>query len=330
MGGRAIGPALAPMTWIWQHAEWPARSTVELHAGAVAALSRLAVAGMTVPSTDWFLYGFVRKEAVITSQIEGTQATLPDVVTFEATDRAERFEDVQEVCNYVDALTYARVQLTDPNGLPLSIRLLRDTRRILMSGVRGADKQPGEVRRSQNWIGGKAISSRPMRPLPSRNGWTCCWSVRSRRWRWAHRSRFQSQNDSARHPGASGSVPQAPRRPTPPLSRGSSRSRTASPNMFRQYTTIVRHSPGHSASRGATSMNSRPSRLSIPPQLGTEIGRPNPRKLSAASLIITAPTLMVKMMMIGAAMLGSALPHPKSTRTEADASSKNPLGAIPP
>ena len=50
-----------------------------------------------VPSTDWFLYGFVRKEAVITSQIEGTQATLLDVVTFEATDRAERFEDVQEV-----------------------------------------------------------------------------------------------------------------------------------------------------------------------------------------------------------------------------------------
>ena len=99
----------------------------ELHAGALAALSRLAVAGTMVPSTDWFLYGFVRKEAVITSQIEGTQATLPDVVTFEATDRAERFEDVQEVCNYVDALAYARAQLTDPNGLPLSIRLLRDT-----------------------------------------------------------------------------------------------------------------------------------------------------------------------------------------------------------
>ena len=96
----------------------------------------------------------------------------------------------------------------------------------------------------------------------------------------------------------------APRRPPPPLSRGSSRSRTASPNMFRQYTTIVRHSPGHSASRGATSMNSRPSRLSIPPQLGTEIGRPNPRKLSAASLMITPPTLMVKMMITGAAILG--------------------------
>ena len=80
----------------------------ELHAGALAALSRLAVAGTMVPSTDWFLYGFVRKEAAVTSQIEGVQATFPDVVTYEATDRAERFEDVQEVCNYVDALAYAR------------------------------------------------------------------------------------------------------------------------------------------------------------------------------------------------------------------------------
>ena len=66
-----------------------------------------------------------------------------------------------------------------------------------------------------------------------------------------------------------------------------------------------RHSPGHSASRGATSMNSRPSRLSIPPQLGTEIGSPNPKKLSAASLMITPPTLIVKMMITGAAILGS-------------------------
>ena len=138
----------------------------ELHAGALAALSRLAVAGTMVPSTDWFLYGFVRKEAAVTSQIEGVQATLPDVVTYEATDRAERFEDVQEVCNYVDALAYARAQLADPNGLPLSIRLLRDTHRILMSGVRGSDKLPGEVRRSQNWIGGRRPGTARFVPPP--------------------------------------------------------------------------------------------------------------------------------------------------------------------
>ena len=119
-----------------------------------------------VPSTDWFPYGFVRKEAVLTSQIEGVQATLPDVVTYDATDRTERFEDVQEVCNYVDALAYARAQLADPRGLPLSIRLLRATHRILMSGVRGSDKLPGEVRRSQNWVGGRRPGTARFVPPP--------------------------------------------------------------------------------------------------------------------------------------------------------------------
>ncbi len=141
-------------------------STVELHAGALAALSRLAVAGAMVPNTHWFLYGFVRKEAVITSQIEGTQATLPDIVTYEATDRAERPEDVEEVCNYVHAVAYARGQLGDPNGLPLSVRLLRDAHRILMRGARGADKLPGEVRRSQNWIGGSRPGNARFVPPP--------------------------------------------------------------------------------------------------------------------------------------------------------------------
>ena len=138
----------------------------QLHAGALAALSRLSLAGTMVPSTDGFLYGFVRKEAVLTSQIEGVQATLPDVVTYDATARTERFEDVQEVCNYVDALAHARAQLADPRGLPLSIRLLRDTHRILMSGVRGSDKLPGEVRRSQNWIGGRRPGTARFVPPP--------------------------------------------------------------------------------------------------------------------------------------------------------------------
>ena len=142
-------------------------TATKLHADALAALSRLAVAGVMVPDTDWFLYGFVRKEAVITSQIEGTQATLPDLVTYEATDRAERPEDVEEVCNYVDALAHARRQHGDPNGLPLSVRLLRDAHRILMRGARGADKLPGELRRSQNWIGGsRPVNARFVPPPP--------------------------------------------------------------------------------------------------------------------------------------------------------------------
>jgi len=114
---------------------------------ARGAIGRLGVAATLVPSTDWFLYGFVRKEAVLTSQIEGTQATLRDVLTYEATNEADRPEDVEEVCNYVEALNDARQQMSAPDGLPLSTRLLRDAHRVLMRGVRGQEKQPGEVRR---------------------------------------------------------------------------------------------------------------------------------------------------------------------------------------
>lgn len=121
---------------------------------ATAALGRLAVAADMVPNAEWFLYGFVRKEALITSQIEGTQATLQDVLAFEAGQQVERPEDVREVCNYVDALTYARKELANPRGLPLATRLLCETHKRLMKGARGSDKQPGEIRRSQNWIGG--------------------------------------------------------------------------------------------------------------------------------------------------------------------------------
>ncbi len=119
------------------------------------ALVRLDLAGGMVPSLDWFIYAFVRKEAVVSSQIEGTQATLVDLLTFEAEeDHGPPDVDVEEVCNYLDALEYARGQRARPGGLPLSMRLLNETHLRLMRGVRGHDKQPGEIRRSQNWIGG--------------------------------------------------------------------------------------------------------------------------------------------------------------------------------
>jgi Fic family protein len=125
-----------------------------LNAAATAAVGKLDVAAAMVPSAQWFLYGFVRKEAVVSSEIEGTQATLQDVVTYEATKQAQHPDDVRDVCNYVDALTFARKEIASPNGLPLGTRLLCEAHRRLMRGVRGADKMPGEIRRSQNWIGG--------------------------------------------------------------------------------------------------------------------------------------------------------------------------------
>ena len=140
--------------------------TSDLHTAAMTELARLAVAGSVVPSPDWFLYGFVLKEAVVTSQIEGTQATFQDVAAFEATRQSDRLEDVLEICNYVAALEHARARIADANGLPLSIRLLCEAHRILMTGVRGKNKLPGEVRRSQNWIGGSRPGNARFVPPP--------------------------------------------------------------------------------------------------------------------------------------------------------------------
>lgn len=138
-----------------------------LHTAALAALGRLDVAATMVPDADWFLYGFVRKESLLTSEIEGTQATLQDVVTFEATGQSSQPEGAQDVCNYLKALTYARQELARPNGLPLSVRLLCEAHKRLMRGVRGANKSPSEIRRSQNWIGGTRPSNARYVPPPT-------------------------------------------------------------------------------------------------------------------------------------------------------------------
>ncbi len=136
------------------------------------ALVRLELAGEMAPSLDWFIYAFARKEAVVSSQIEGSQATLMDLLAFEAQEAngqeksgAPRI-DVEEVCNYLGALNYARGELARPKGLPLSMRLLNRAHQRLMRGVRGADKQPGEVRRTQNWIGGSRPGNAMYVPPP--------------------------------------------------------------------------------------------------------------------------------------------------------------------
>jgi len=128
----------------------------ELLRRAETAVEKLRLAGAMVPSLDWLLYSFVRKEAVVSSQIEGTQATLTDLLMYEASGKAEAVddEDVKQVCNYVDALSYARKQMRSRNGLPLSMRLLNEAHRRLMKNVSGGHRGPGEIRRSQNWIGG--------------------------------------------------------------------------------------------------------------------------------------------------------------------------------
>lgn len=133
---------------------------------AEQALQRLEIAAAMVPSVDWFLYAFVRKEAVVSSQIEGTQASLVDLLQFETDDTQEATADIEEVCNYVEALRYARQQLGAPKGLPLSMRLLNETHKRLMHGARGANKAPGQIRRTQNWIGGSRPGNAAFVPPP--------------------------------------------------------------------------------------------------------------------------------------------------------------------
>lgn len=121
---------------------------------AELALARLSGVAGLVPSVDWLLYSALRKEALLTSQIEGTQATLTDLFDNEAGLAVANTDDVEEVSNYLRAFRLVRDNLRSPTGLPLSVRLLCDAHRLLLDGARGSGKQPGELRRSQNWIGG--------------------------------------------------------------------------------------------------------------------------------------------------------------------------------
>lgn len=114
-------------------------------------LGRLDGSVQTLPNPDLFVLMYVRKEAVLSSQIEGTQSSLQDVLAAEARILSpNRPRDVYEVINYVDAMNYGLERL---DKLPLSVRLIREIHRRLLQGVRGSRLSPGELRDSQNWIG---------------------------------------------------------------------------------------------------------------------------------------------------------------------------------
>jgi Fic family protein len=120
---------------------------------ALLALGRLDALSTLLPDTHLFLYSYVRKEAVLSSQIEGTQSSLADLLLFELEQApGVPLDDVVEVSNYVAALSHGLERLR--GGFPLSNRLLREIHGVLLAKGRGADKDPGEFRRSQNWIGG--------------------------------------------------------------------------------------------------------------------------------------------------------------------------------
>ncbi len=139
--------------------------TIRLLIDANRKLSELNTASSLLPSTDLFVSMYVRKEALITSQIEGTQCTLDDILDPELD--ANTNLEVGDVVRYVDAAQYAIQRL---KTLPLCNRLLRETHERLMAGVRGQDKEPGTFRRTQNWIGPSGCGLKDARYIPPNVG----------------------------------------------------------------------------------------------------------------------------------------------------------------
>jgi Fic family protein len=132
---------------------------------ALLACGRLDGVSALLPNPDLFLYTYVRREAVLSSQIEGTQSSLSDLLLFELDEApGVPFDDVVEVSNYVAALEHGMTRLRE--GFPVSNRLLREVHARLLARGRGAEKAPGEFRRSQNWIGGTRPGNAEFVPPP--------------------------------------------------------------------------------------------------------------------------------------------------------------------
>jgi len=145
-------------------------------AAANAALGRLDGIVTILPETSVFLYSYVRKEAVLSSQIEGTQSSLSDLLLFESDEApGVPLDDVQEVSNYVAALEHGMKRLRE--GFPVSSRLIRELHEILLSKGRGSQKQPGEFRKSQNWIGGTRPGNARFVPPPAEEVIPCLSSL---------------------------------------------------------------------------------------------------------------------------------------------------------
>lgn len=127
-------------------------------------LGRLDMITEVLPDPDFFIFMYIRKEATSSSQVEGTQATFADVLKVEANIKDPAIpDDVQEILNYIEAMNYGIKRL---ESLPLSLRLIREIHQILLRGVRGKYKNPGEFRESQNWVGGRTINTASYVPPP--------------------------------------------------------------------------------------------------------------------------------------------------------------------
>jgi len=129
------------------------------------ALGRLDGIAEILPDVDFFILMYMRKEATLSSQVEGTQATFSDLLKAEAKiEDMEIHKDVDEIVNYINAMNYGLKRL---ETLPLSLRLIKEIHKTLLHGVRGEWKTPGEFRTSQNWVGGATIETASFIPPPA-------------------------------------------------------------------------------------------------------------------------------------------------------------------
>jgi Fic family protein len=150
-------PPLPPVEWTTQ--------LIERFNDAHAALGRLDGISSIIPSKKVFIYSYVRKEAVLSSQIEGTQSSLADLLLYETDEMPNvPLDDVQEVSNYVAALNHGLSRLSE--GFPLSLRLIKELHGVLLSRGKYASKSPGEFRNYQNWIGGTRPGNAVFVPTP--------------------------------------------------------------------------------------------------------------------------------------------------------------------
>lgn len=137
----------------------------QLLSEANIALGRLDTMGYLLPNVEHIIAMYVRKEALLSSQIEGTQASLVDIFAYEGQDSLENIQDIQEVVAYIKALNHGLQRIEE---FPMSIRLIKEIHHILLSSSRGKERTPGEFKRSQNWIGpvGSTLKNASFVPPP--------------------------------------------------------------------------------------------------------------------------------------------------------------------
>jgi len=149
-------PPVPPLVWDTE--------LLDLHAQATLALGRLDGLAAILPKTGLFVYSYIRKEALLSSQIEGTQSSLSELLLFEsAAAPGVPLDDVLEVSNYVAAMNHGLKRLKE---LPICLRLIKEIHGVLLAKGRGSDKEPGEFRRSQNWIAGTRPGNAKYVPPP--------------------------------------------------------------------------------------------------------------------------------------------------------------------